>query len=72
MARKPRIHIPGGIYHVMLRGNGGQSIFFTDDDRYRLFLLLQEGIIRFEHRIHGFCFMGNHIHLTVQVNDEPC
>jgi len=29
MARKPRIHIPGGLYHVMLRGNGGQDIFFS-------------------------------------------
>jgi len=26
MARKPRIHIPGRVYHVMLRGNGGQDI----------------------------------------------
>jgi len=23
MARKPRIHYPGALYHVMLRGNGG-------------------------------------------------
>ncbi len=32
MARKPRLHVPGALYHVMLRGNGGQSIFFADDD----------------------------------------
>jgi hypothetical protein len=25
--------VPGGVYHVMLRGNGGQEVFFTDDDR---------------------------------------
>ncbi len=30
MARKPRLHVPGGVYHVMLRGNGGQEIFFSD------------------------------------------
>lgn len=30
--RKPRIHIPGGLYHVMLRGNGGQDIFFSPED----------------------------------------
>jgi len=36
MARKPRIHISGGCYHVMLRGNGGQDIFFSTEDRYRL------------------------------------
>jgi hypothetical protein len=43
-ARKPRIHFPGAFYHVMLRGNGKQNIFFADDDRYRFYLFLQEGI----------------------------
>lgn len=33
MARKPRLHVEDGIYHVMLRGNGGQEIYFDDDDR---------------------------------------
>jgi len=71
MARKPRIHVPGGLYHVMLRGNGGQDIFFAPEDRYRLFFLIQEGIERFGHRVHAFCLMGNHIHLAVQVSDVP-
>ena len=66
MARKPRLHVPGGVYHVMLRGNGGQEIFFTADDRYHLFLLLQEGTTRFGYRVHGFCCMGNHLHLALQ------
>lgn len=71
MARKPRLHVSGGLYHVMLRGNGGQAIFFTDADRYHLYLLLQEGIERYGHRVHGFCCMSNHIHLAVQVADIP-
>jgi len=66
MARKPRIHVAGGIYHVMLRGNGGQDIFFTDEDRCRFYLLLQEGTERFGYRVHGFCLMGNHVHLALQ------
>jgi hypothetical protein len=44
MSRKPRIHYPGAFYHVMLRGNGGQDIFFSNEDRSRFYLLLQEGI----------------------------
>ena len=28
MPRKPRLHVPGGFYHVILRGNGRQDIFF--------------------------------------------
>ena len=71
MARKPRIHVPGGVYHVILRGNGGQDIFFCNEDRYRLYLLVQEGVIRFGYRVHGFCLMTNHLHMTVQVGEIP-
>jgi len=44
MARKLRIHFPGAVYHVMLRGNAGEDIFFSDVDRYRFYLILQESI----------------------------
>ena len=71
MARKARIHVQGGVYHVMMRGNGGQDIFFTDHDRYRLYLLIQEGTVRFDYRVHAFCLMGNHIHLALQVAHTP-
>ncbi|MCF8056374.1 MAG: hypothetical protein K9K37_07025 [Desulfocapsa sp.] len=46
--KKSRIHVPGGVYHVMMRGNGGQGIFYSEQDRYRIYLLLQEGISRFK------------------------
>jgi hypothetical protein len=32
MARKPRVHFTGALYHVMSRGNQGQAIF-KDDQR---------------------------------------
>lgn len=71
MVRKPRIHIPGAFYHVMLHGNGGQKIFFSPEDQTRLYLLFQEGIGRYGHRIHAFCLMNNHIHLVIQVAEIP-
>ena len=71
MARKRRVHYPGAVYHVMLRGNEGQGIFFDDEDRFYFGELLLEGVARFEHRIHGFCLMGNHVHLVVQVGVIP-
>jgi len=71
MARKPRIHAPGGLYHVMLRGNGGDDIFFAPEDRYRLYLLIQEGIERYGFRVHAFCLMSNHFHMAVQIGDKP-
>ncbi len=68
MARRKRLHSQNAIYHVMLRGNDCQLIFFSPADRVRLCLLLQEGVERFGHQIHAFCFMSNHIHLAIQVS----
>ncbi len=55
----------------MLRGNGGQDIYFDDDDRQHFYLLMQQGIARYGHRIHGFCLMTNHVHLVVEVGAQP-
>ncbi len=71
MARKPRIHLSGGLYHVIFRGNGGQAVFLNDEDRYRFQLLLQEGACRFGYHVHAFCLMTNHIHLALQVSEIP-
>jgi REP-associated tyrosine transposase len=67
MARRQRLHAPFSTYHVMLRGNDGQSIFFSEGDKSRLCLLMQQGMERFGHSIEAFCFMSNHIHLAVRV-----
>ena len=71
MARKPRLHFSGAVYHVMLRGNAGQSIFLEDEDREHFYALIADGVERFGHRIHGFCLMGNHVHFALQVADVP-
>lgn len=71
MARKPRIHYPGAFYHVILRGNNKQSIFFSDQDREYFYSLLQECILRYKCLIHAFCLMTNHVHLMLQVSDIP-
>lgn len=71
MPRKPRLHYPGAVYHVILRGNSGQDVFFDAGDRTRFFLLLQESVERFGYRVHAFCLMTTHIHLAIQVGDRP-
>jgi REP-associated tyrosine transposase len=71
MPRKPRLHFPGAVYHVILRGNHGQDIFIDAADRCRFYLLLQEGTERFGSRVHAFCLMTNHLHLAVQVGATP-
>ena len=71
MPRKCRIHLPGGLYHAILRGNNRQDIFFSRSDRRNLEKLAAEAAQRFRCRIHAYCWMGNHIHLAVQVAELP-
>jgi putative transposase len=70
MARKPRLHLAGGLYHVLLRGNARQDVFFTPVDRQVFYDLLAEGVLRFGYRVHAFCLMSNHIHLALQAGDS--
>jgi REP element-mobilizing transposase RayT len=69
MARKPRIHEPGGYYHVILRGKGGDKIFFTDKDRINFCSLISGVSSKYGCRVHAFCLMNNHVHLLLQVGD---
>ena len=69
MARKLRLHVPGGLYHVILRGNAGQDVFFAAGDRRYFYDLLAEGVVRFGYRVHAFCLMSNHLHLALQVGE---
>ena len=67
MARRRRYRLPGATYHIMLRGNGGERIFFQDEDCCRMCFLIQEGVERYGHCLLGYCFMTNHLHLAIQV-----
>jgi len=69
--RRPRLHVPGACYHVTLRGNHRQDIFFTDGDRLRLEDYVAVALDRVGARIHAYCWMSNHIHLLIQVADTP-
>src|SRR3990167_4228280 len=69
MSRRIRHSVPGGIYHVMMRGNNKQTIFASNSEYVQFCLLMQEGIERYGHHVLAFCFMPNHIHLAIQIGD---
>jgi len=71
MPRRPRLHLSGGFYHVILRGNGRQAIFFDNEDRDQWQDILQEGLARYRHRLHAYCWMTNHVHMAIQVGADP-
>jgi hypothetical protein len=71
MPRPLRIHAPQGFYHVTLRGNHRQAIFTQDCERTLLNIIVARAMNKFEARLHAYCWMTNHLHLIVQVSDEP-
>jgi REP element-mobilizing transposase RayT len=71
MSRPLRIHVPGAFYHVTLRGNHQQAIFFTPADRTLLEEIIRDVISRFATRVHAYCWMNNHVHLLMQVDEMP-
>jgi REP element-mobilizing transposase RayT len=66
MARQWRIEYPGALYHVLSRGNGGQSIFRCDSDRNTFIELLEELHNRFDIEIYTYVLMNNHYHLLLK------
>lgn len=71
MPRPPRLHVPGGCYHVILRGNHREALFDDPADRRLLNNIVGEVLGRFSARAHAFCWMTNHLHLLLQIADAP-
>ena len=71
MSRQLRIHVPSGYYHVTLRGNHRQPIFFHETDRSLLDSIVADVNVATGTRVHAYCWMTNHLHLLMQVSDVP-
>lgn len=71
MARKPRLHFPGAVYHVTLHGNGNQPVFLDATDHTRFLLLIQEGIEKFGHKVYAYCLLPNTLQLVIEVAEVP-
>ena len=71
MARKPRVHFPGALYHVISRGNQRQDIFFEDKDLKTFLSYLSEYKTRYPFYLYAYSLMKNHFHLLLEVHGTP-
>jgi len=71
MPRARRVHVPGGHYHVILRGNHRQPIFGQPGDRDRWEGIVAEALLDHGATLHAYCWMTNHVHMLVQVQSVP-
>ncbi len=63
MARPLRICVPGGVYHVIARGNARDRIYLDDDDRSHFLGTFARVVEQFGWSCHAYCLMDNHSHL---------
>ena len=71
MARKPRVHFPGALYHVIARGNQRQRTFRSNSDRSRYLDLLKQYRERYSFNLYAYVLMGNHVHLLLEAGQVP-
>ena len=71
MARKPRVHFPGALYHVIARGNRHQPIFLDEIDCKRYLYFLRAYKKRFGFLLYAYVLMKNHLHLLIEVDEVP-
>src|ERR1051325_9503663 len=66
MARKPRLEVEGGLYHVITRGNDRQAIFDCPADHHKFLRLLAAQKEKLPFFLYAYCLMTNHIHLLIE------
>lgn len=70
MARPLRIEYPGVYYHVINRGNAGETIFKSNRDHEKFLEYLAMATERFSIVIHSYCLMKNHYHLLIETPES--
>lgn len=55
----------------MLRGNARQTVFHQDAECRYFEDILAQGLDQYAIALHAYCWMKNHVHMALQVRDEP-
>ncbi|HEX7012446.1 MAG TPA: helix-turn-helix domain-containing protein [Steroidobacteraceae bacterium] len=71
MSRRRRLHVPGGLYYIVQRGNAHQPIFSIPAD-YELFeRLLAMALARTGAHVHAYCWTPDEIRMVAQPQVAP-
>jgi putative transposase len=71
MPRQRRIHVSGGLYHAVLRGNHRQAIFNGSDDYLCFEDIVAHALGRYGASLFAYCWMTNHVHLAIRIAEAP-
>ena len=66
MARPLRLAFEDAVYHITVRGNRREDIFYTDKDRTVFLEKLNETSNKYSFICYAYCLMDNHYHLFIK------
>ena len=69
MARPLRIEYPGALWHATNRGNAGENIVRSDEDRLAFVDLLGQAVRRYGWVVTTYTLLDNHFHLVLETPD---
>lgn len=69
MPRRSRLHVPGGVYYIILRSNPGRHIFSHASDYGDFEKFLTSALARCRAYVHAFAWQTDAIHMVVQITD---
>ena len=70
MSRRPRVWVPGGIYHVTVRGNNRDRMFLEDVDYQQYLVELRQHRDQWPFHVLAYALMPNHVHLVIEPSEE--
>jgi len=71
MARKPRVHYEGALYHVICRGNNRAYVFDNNESKKNYIEIIEHYKKKYGFKLFCYCLMDNHVHLLIEVSKEP-
>ena len=71
MPRRPRLEIitPGGLYHVVCRGNNQRRIFRSPRDYKKFLKILRETKKKYPFYLYSYNLLPNHYHFEIETID---
>ncbi len=70
MARHSRFLSNENIYHIVLKGINGNTLFFDDKDFSSFIMHFKEACVDYDIKIIAFCLMSNHVHFILKFSDN--
>ena len=58
------------VYHIILRGNVKQDIFYDEQDYRKFIKEIKETKEKYQYILYSYCLMPNHVHMVLYDKNE--